>query len=354
MNPQDLLHLLSDRQARRLRVIENLLRGRKTVSTLYWGQRYGLLYLLSLDKQLARGDLDAVAQVLVTHKLATWTPAEQPQLRLTPLGVAQRNQAATVQPVTQAVWPQVALNLARQRLLLSVQVVSQYAHQTARYYPLTTDLATQQAVRQWFHQAKAPDLADQVLTALTGSLKRLPTVTALVTTAGFSGYQHPGLTDQQLAQQLHQTPWEIYLRHVDGVVQIAQDARQVDHPLHALLAPAWQTAVTRSAQATLTAVTTTTLTLDQVATQRQIKPSTVREHLLEAAIMLPVTALPYERLLPVKTRQALLAVLPAQLDDWEYTALPTELQQQIDFFTFRLFAILRDKEGERHGRTPHD
>ncbi|GEO68390.1 helix-turn-helix domain-containing protein [Levilactobacillus acidifarinae] len=354
MDPQDLLDLLDDQQARRLRVIENLLRGRKTVSTLYWGQRYDLLYLLSLDKHLARGGLDTVAQTLVSQKMATWLPAEQPQLRLTALGRKQRDQAVTFRPKTQALWPQITLGLARQRLLLSVQVVSQYAHQTARYYPLTTDLATRQAVRQWFHQVKSPELATQVFTALTASLTRLPPMTAQVVTAGFSGYQQPGLTVQQLAQDLQRTPWEVYLRHVDGVVQIAQDARQTDHPLHALLAPAWQTAVTRSAQATLRAVATTDLTLDQVAVQRHIKPSTVREHLLEAAIMLPVTAVPYDRLLPPATRQALLAVLPAQLDDWEYTALPVALQQRFDFFTFRLLAILCDKEGDHHAGTPDD
>lgn len=354
MDPEDLLHLLDDQQARRLRVIENLLRGRKTVSTLYWGQRYDLLFLLGLAKHLDRGGLDATAQALVSQKLATWTPNEQPQLRLTAKGRQRRDQVPTYQPQTRALWPQLSLAVARQRLLLSVQVVSQYAHRTARYYPLTTDLATRQAVRQWFHQAKSPDLATQIFTALTASLTQLPEATAQVLTAGFSGYQQPGLTNQQLAVDLHQTPWEIYLRHIDGVVRIAQDARQADHPLHALLAPAWQTAVTRSAQATLRAVTTTALTLDQVAVQRQIKPSTVREHLLEAAIMLPVTALPYERLLPQATRQTLLAALPAQLDDWEYTALPADLQARFDFFTFRLLAIWCDKGGAGHAGTPND
>nr|WP_225426262.1 hypothetical protein [Levilactobacillus brevis] len=37
MEPVDLLPLLSESQPRRLRVVENLLRGRRTVSTLYWG-----------------------------------------------------------------------------------------------------------------------------------------------------------------------------------------------------------------------------------------------------------------------------------------------------------------------------
>lgn len=351
MEPQDLLWLLDQQQARRLRVIENLLRGRKTVSTLYWGHRYGLLYLLGLQKHFQRGTLDPLAQTLVTHKLAAFTTDDQPQLRLTPQGTAHRAQLTAYQPVTWQLWPQVALTMARQRLLLALQVVSQYAHQTTRYYPLTTDLSTRRAVRQWFHQMKSPQLAQQVLTALTTSLAQLPELTATVTVAGFSGYHQPGLTVQQLAQDYQQTPWMIYLRHVDGVVQIAKDARQATHPLHALLAPVWQLPVTRSAQATLAAVTTTPATLDQVALQRKIKLSTVKEHLLEAAIMLPRQAIPYDQLLPVTVRQALLAQLPAQLDAWSYTDLPQTTQEQVDFFTFRLLAIWCDKGGDRRDRT---
>lgn len=346
MTPQDLLQLLSQRQVRRLRVIENLLRGRKTVSTLYWGQRYGLLYLLGLDKALQRGALDQVAQTLVTQRLAAWTQDEQPQLRLTPAGHTQQQATTYYHPQTALTWPRVDLKLVTQRLFLAVQVVSQYAHHNVQYYPLMTDLATQQAVRQWFHQIKSTALAQMVLTALTHSLTQLPELTAMVTTAGLSGYQQPGQTTAQLARTYQESAWEIYLRRVDGVIQIATDARKRDHPLHPLLAPAWQTPVTRSAQATLAAVTTTSLSLDQVAQQRHIKPSTVREHLLEAAIMLPVTAVPYDRLLPQTTRQDLLAALPGALDDWEYTALTPELQARYDFFTFRLLAIWCGKQGE--------
>lgn len=67
MDPADLLRLLSEQQDRRLRVIENLLRGRRTVSTLYWGLRYDLLPLLNLAKPLDRGALDTPA-----HQLSHW------------------------------------------------------------------------------------------------------------------------------------------------------------------------------------------------------------------------------------------------------------------------------------------
>jgi len=342
----DLLALLSDQQPRRLRVIENLLRGKRTVSTLYWGQRYRLLPLLDLDKACQRGSLDAVAQDLVTQKLATFTADEQPQLLLTATGVTAQAAAVSFQPQNWENWGDLDVNSARQRLLLAVQVVSEYAHQTNRYYPLTVDLPTRQAVRQWFYHQRSPQLGQQILTALQTSLEQLPSETAALTTAGLTGYHQPGLTTTQLAGATTWTAWQIYLMHVDAIAQITLAAQAADHPLHTLLAPTKALPVTRSAQATLAAVQGGG-TLDQVAQQRHVKASTVKEHLLEAAIMLPLTALPYDQLLPESVRTTLLAALPAKLDDWEYTALPADLQQAYDFFTFRLLAIFQDKRGEQ-------
>lgn len=344
VEPLDLIHLLSDQQPRRLRVIENLLRGRRTVSTLYWGQRYGLLYLLDLDKALDRGGLDVVARQVVAQKWATWVADEQPVLQLTAAGVRAQVAHPTYQPVTWERWSQVDLNAARQRLLLAIQVVSEYVHQTKRYYPLATDLPTRQAVRSWFYRMRRPELASTMLQALQNSLEQLPEPVAAVTTAGLTGFHQPGLTTQQLAGDLDQTAWEVYLMHVDAVVTIAAAARQPDHPLNGLLATTWTSPVTRSAQATLAAVTAGS-SLDQVAHQRKIKPSTAREHLLEAAIMLPLTAIPYQRLIPPADRTALLAALPVDLNAWEYTALSPELQHRYDFFTFRLLAIWEGKRG---------
>lgn len=344
MEPADLLQLLSDQQARRLRVIENLLRGRRTVSTLYWGLRYDLLYLLDLNKHLPRGGLDAVAHTVVANGWAQWGSDEQPQLRLTSAGVHARDQRPYYQPGDVTAWPLLDLNVARQRLLLAIQVTSEYAHQTNRYYPLAVDQATRQTVRRWFYQVRDPALPAQVAAALTATLATLPPTVAAVTTAGLTGYQQPGQTTQQLADQFAITSWEAYLMHVTAVVAVAQAARDPHHVLAPLLAPTWQSPVTRSAQATLATVMTGT-PLDRVAAERHIKPSTVREHLLEAAIMLPPTALPYDRLIPAAARQALLTALPQAIDEWEYTALPAELQERYDFFTFRLLAIWQHKRG---------
>jgi uncharacterized protein YpbB len=338
----DLGQLLSAQQDRRIRVIENLLRGKKTVSTLYWGQRYRLLPLLNLDKHLQRGGLDDAIQELQHRGWAT-VDGDQATVRLTAAGEQQLAQRAYYRPVTTDQWVNLDLVAARQRLLLAVQVTSQFAHSTARYYPLATDQETRRAVRQWFHRRKSPTLAPQLGAALTHSLQQLPGQTAGVVTDQFTGFGQPGLTSEQVAAAHQWTVWEVHLMQIDGVVQIAQDARQTDHPLHDLLGPLWQVPISRSAQATLTAVEAGG-DLTRVAAIRKIKLSTVREHLLEAAIMLPLRDFPYERVLPPQVRQDFAAVLAGSVDDWQYTNLPEDLQTRYDFFYFRLFAIWQIKE----------
>jgi len=348
MEAADLLQVLDRKQPRRLRVIENLLRGRRTVSTLYWGQRYHLLPLLDADKHLDHGALTAPAQQLAASGLVT-LDSEADQLLLTPTG-QQRQAGAYYQPQTSADWLNLDLGAARQRLLLAVQVTSQYAHSTSRYYPLATDLVTRRVVRQWFHLEKGPQLAAALLTAMVQSLQQLPVQTAEVMTDLLTGYQHPGLTVSQVASEQQQTAWEIQLRQRDGITQIARDARQADHPLHGLLHPLWRSPVTRSAQATLYAVEQGG-SLEQVAAQRHVKANTVKEHLLEAAILSPVATFPYDRLLPQRVRADFAAALNADIDSWQFAQLPEDLRTRYDFFYFRLYAIWRGRGMTDDGAT---
>lgn len=342
MEAADLLVLLDSQQFRRLRVIENLLRERKTVSTLYWGQRYRLLYLLGLAKKMPRGALDLPAQTLQQQGLIV--AGETPdQVRLTPKG-EQRATQAYYQPQTRDTWTRLDLMAARQRILLAVQVTSQYAHETKRYYPLATDLATRQAVRRWLHQAKGQSLPEHLFVSLKTALEQLPEMVAEVVTALFTGYQQPGQTVDQLARKYQRTPWEIYLMQLDGLMQIAQDAQDQNHPLRSLLQPTWQSPVSRSAQQTLAAMGRGR-SLEQIATARRIKPSTAREHLLEAAILMPVTAFPYDWILTPEIQHAFATALAGPIDSWQYSALPQTLQERYAFFYFRLYAIWCDKRG---------
>ncbi|WP_143463514.1 helix-turn-helix domain-containing protein [Levilactobacillus enshiensis] len=340
MEATDLLYVLDRQQPRRLRVIENLLRGRRTVSTLYWGQRYQLLPLLDADKHLDRGALMGPTKALVAEGLVTLDP-EEDQLLLTSAG-QQKLSVTYYRPQTSEDWLNLDLEAARQRLLLAVQVTSQYAHSTSRYYPLATDLATRRVIRSWFHRLKGPQLAAALATAMIHSWQQLPVQTAEVMTDLLTGYQHPGLTVDQVASDQQQTAWEIQLRQRDGVTQIARDAQQADHPLHALLHPLWRSPITRSAQATLYAVEQGG-SLDQVAMQRHVKANTVKEHLLEAAILSPTGAFPFDQLLPAHVRADFAAVLNADIDSWQFAQLPEALRTRYDFFYFRLYAIWRGR-----------
>ncbi len=58
MDAAQLIIFLSPTAPRRLRVIENILVGKRTVSTLYWGMRYHQLSWLGYEKRLTRKVMD--------------------------------------------------------------------------------------------------------------------------------------------------------------------------------------------------------------------------------------------------------------------------------------------------------
>ncbi|MFQ6726027.1 hypothetical protein [Limosilactobacillus reuteri] len=64
-----LLRFFSYHQPRRIRVIENTLRSRRTVATLFWARQYGILEWLGADRTLNRQEYDQLINQLVADKL---------------------------------------------------------------------------------------------------------------------------------------------------------------------------------------------------------------------------------------------------------------------------------------------
>ena len=66
-----LLRFFSYHQPRRIRVIENTLRSRRTVATLFWARQYGILEWLGADRTMNRQEYDQLINQLVANKLLT-------------------------------------------------------------------------------------------------------------------------------------------------------------------------------------------------------------------------------------------------------------------------------------------
>lgn len=146
-----LLMLLSAKQLRRIRVVENILHNRRTVTTLFWGMRYQILPWLGSDRQLQRNTFDAAINQLVATRLAQ---IDQSQILLTDAGsqAKAKFEQQHYQPEFQRFYLLADLDKVEQRLLLAGQVLSEYSYHNKNYAPLSFDEDDLQTVKQWFHQ----------------------------------------------------------------------------------------------------------------------------------------------------------------------------------------------------------
>lgn len=347
MNAELLIQLLSQQQPRRLRVIENLFTGRKTVSTLYWGMRYQLLEWLNFDKRLTRQQMDQVVSELTTAGLIE---TQDSLALLTPNGQKKQQMLRETwyQPEAKRDWLLFDGQAGLERLLLAVQTVSELKAQNHGYYPVQVNWTNRVAVKNWYRQHRQLNLAQNLRAELTLFLAQQPSPVADQWAALLVGHEQTGTTLEQLAQLANRSTCEMQILIRDVTVALMVYALNAINkaPLLAhLLDDLKQSPVSTSAQTTLNDFRAG-LSLPQIGQRRRLKLSTVNEHLLEAAILLPRDAFPYEQLLPDSLQQALQEVLTKPIDDWRFNEL-TGLN--VEFWQFRLYEILRSKTEDDNG-----
>lgn len=343
MDEEQLIEWLSPTVARRLRVVENVLVGKRSVSTLYWGMRYQRLDWLGYDRQVTRQKMDQAVASLVDQQLITVTDN---QARLTPTGQTTQATLLTTRYQPQAFKIRLTVDVATfwQRLLLVVQVVSEASYQERHYYPLQMPWAVKQFVKRWYQRYRTTNLSTEFQTTLEQFLGTQDDQLAVIFSQSLSGHEQPGTTLAQLTRLTGRTPAELMRIRVDltclFVQWLQQPTTNASSAVVALLAGLEQSPVSQSALETLSAFNQG-VQLAEISQKRRLKPSTVREHLLEAAIFLPVTAVDYQRALP----DALMATMTTRfegqaLDDWQFDQVS---DLQLEFWQFRLFEILRSK-----------
>lgn len=340
-----ILRFFSYHQPRRIRVIENLLVSRRTVANLFWGQQYGLLNWLGADRQLQRADYDALLRRLVAKKLIVID--DQQQARLTSEGVRfQEEQRDRQYHPHFFTWYWLAnTNQLSQRLLLGMQVVSELAYHNSKYAPVTVAYNQLLAVKRWFYQADRRQLVaavyqdlNQLATGLASADPRLATLLM----DSLVGHNLPTWTTDQIAQRLAISLDEMLVLNHDLLLGVAAYCRHVPGPLHDLLAP-----LLNAGPLSQSAVVTLNLyqrgqTVEEIAARRRLKLSTVREHLLETAILCP-GKLDWDRLLPVEKRAILADRYPAKdVTTWQFQN--DDSDDEAAFFEYRLFQIRQGEE----------
>ncbi|WP_431815364.1 helix-turn-helix domain-containing protein [Limosilactobacillus portuensis] len=338
-----LLSFFDERQPRRIRVIENTLRNRRTVSTLFWAKQYGILKWTGATRSLERQQVENSIEELVKANLIQRDPAGQ--VLLTTLGVLRQEELASGQYQPHFFdWYWLA-NTRRieQRLLLGIQVASEASYHNRYYAPVVNEYHEQQIVKQWLLSWHGNIIGDLVreLELFGDSLESADERLANYFFYSLIGHQITGKNDMQFSRQLELPGYQLPTIKQDALLAIAAFANSYHGVLNRLLADLLANSpLSQSANQTLL-LYQQGMSISQIAQKRGIKANTVREHLLEAAIVYP-ESIDWDRALPVSIRTQLAERYQGKIVDWQFDPeiVPGG---PAAFYYFRLYQLYEER-----------
>lgn len=341
VNLEYLIRLLSVQQPRRVKVIENILENRRTVTNLFWGLRYGLLPYLGIDHNFQRTEFEMQVVNYQRDGLATFADNH---LLLTKAGVQFQTDYLQkhYQPTFTSDYLTYDYHLAELLILLATQVMSEFSFDNRRYEPVLDNDHVMMIVKQWFHRLDKTSAVEMFSSELTEALSTLTDQQARFISTQLTGHGVPGFSIGQAIEQDSEltTDDAVYL-NADIWTGIAKYFDLHNGIIHDLLQITRRDSpVSRSAQVTYQQFLSGK-PLETIAHQRRLKIGTIREHLLENAIFMGED-FDYARIFNVDQLEQFKASYSGNIDDWHVQANNSK-DPQI-FFYFRLYQIMRSYE----------
>lgn len=311
--PTFLQWLLAGRHVRPV-TLYHILRGKRTFSNLYAAFSNDLLPFWGLLPHLARPAFEKTVDRLVRASALTLTADGT---------LTAPRRAGQALP---AWWPTHVAGLVMPSyrelgddLTLAVQLLSQLHHGAPHFAPVTPHLLIQVRVKAWYRQVAAGD-DGPAIAALMALVERLSPPAATVLTNRLVGAAVDAAGWDTLAAHFGWTPFQVQLAWADAVAAVYQYTMADSASPWASLWPPAPTAVTASAQETMRLLQHRSIAA--AAAQRRLAESTIREHVLEAAMLGP----------------DLVTVRPG----WQLPAVGRD--HVVDFFRDRLTAIAEQRQ----------
>ncbi|MBM7577464.1 helix-turn-helix domain-containing protein [Jeotgalibacillus terrae] len=275
--------------------IYHLLKGKKTSQTIQDAQLFGLSPQFQIYPALRRKDYDQRLSGLLQKDFI----AEKKDgiMVLTGSGKKAVSDFFNVRPVPYDLngWKyQKSAPIFWHRLTLMVQTASNLIHDQQRFLPVSRDIHIQNWVRNHVKQSDKAllDYTYQIHKELTEvlSLENFPDTPDLVIQK-LSGFEMIGLTNQQIANKLNCEVSDVYIRFLNSLhfIMTAVEKKSADYPVLSsmmMLENTGNTLLTKSTTETYCYLSKQ-YSIDQIAAIRQLKKSTIEDHVLEIALLDP-------------------------------------------------------------------
>lgn len=344
MHDHFLLGLYAPNQARRSRIVYCVLKNEMTVSAEYWALRYGILRFTRVFPDLLRTDFEAQMTRLVQSGALIET--EKGMYVRTNVGddlwkIYQREHYQLQYP---EVFVHYKVTAFSQTMLLAQQIMSEWSYGNKTYYPMQIEQQHMALVKRWFQQQDKTTLLDDWLVATTNFLSTLEEQDANRFVATWSGHDVVGLTNQQLDLPDTWDDWDAIMWQRDlFAAWLAYLENVQPNPMHDLVKVIAQLSGPLTKVQTSLAGIKSGLSEEIIAQQQHLKVGTVREHLLTAAIWLPLDEFPYERFITPQVKKYFMDTLSGSIDNWRFASIRLS-DNPYEFLVFRLYQIWLTKQ----------
>ncbi|SEK36063.1 ribulose-phosphate 3-epimerase [Carnobacterium iners] len=344
------LSLFSKTYSKKASTIYHIFTGKKTASILYSAERYHLTYVFALFPKLNRSQFNKSIEKLA-HLNHLSQSGEKMEYYLSDSG-----EKESVGFFNSHYYPKqlnylqngLALNHFWRTLQLITQVLSEVRHKNKLYTPIEKEWEKQYWLKLWL---KKSNKDKQELAVIFGNewiliLNELPLINAEILTANLSGHNNTGKTQNQLAEAYKKEAIEVHLIVLDSLACIGKIIEQYPKktPLFfSIYKEMLQTHVGTTTSAILTKqYLLGGYSVEDTAKYRQLKLSTINEHVIEISIMDPLfdlsAILPLDRF---KEIEQLLKETPALT----YQEM-LEKKPEVLFLWFRLAQIERNRNSD--------
>ncbi|KON87195.1 hypothetical protein AF332_10460 [Sporosarcina globispora] len=269
--------------------ILHLLNGKKTSQTIQDAHLFQLTPLFRTFGNLSRDVIDNLAEEIASSR---WmTAADNGHYILTAEGMEELQRALLENPIPSSLngWMyHSAGGLFWERISLLIQVISHLNNNHVKYLPIQRKRAVHEWLKDFLRTSGfARDEVGAVLNReLRQCLENLNDINPAVLTLRLTGYNRIGLTAVQASEHL-KISYDYYHHQFLGTIHhILESVRESsDYPLLEKIVSGTREAIqlTLSAQKTYTLLKQG-LDLEAIATRRNLKKSTIEDHVVEVAL----------------------------------------------------------------------
>lgn len=333
-------------QPRRSRIVYAVLKNEMTVSAEYWALRYHILDYVRVLPELSKWQFDGVMKKLVSQGAVQEVDPGMYIRTAKGADLWRDYQKEHYELTEPTMFVQYNVTHFAQVMLLVNQVISEWSYGNKSYYPMQINQQHMAFVKQWFQNQDKTTLVNDWLTMTSSFLSTLDDEEANRFVSTWSGHDVIGLTSSQLDVPTTWTDWDAMMWQRDMYAKWLHYLEEKNEPLLSdlIMKVSKLSGPLTKVQRSLAGLNAG-FSDEEIAQQQQLRTGTIREHLLTAAIWLPMNEFPYDVFLTEQVKTYFDEKLSGPIDSWRFTTVRLT-DDPYEFQVFRLYQIWLTKQEE--------